>query len=128
MAPPFSETPSPSPSENPSVADVKPEPAPHTAEITPPAFNASYLRNPAPRYPLIARRNGEQGTVTLRVLVTREGQPARVSIERSSGSSQLDGAALETVKTWRFVPARQGRESVEAWVLVPIVFRLEGTS
>jgi protein TonB len=66
--------------------------------------------------------------VTLRVLVTREGQPARVSIERSSGSSQLDGAALETVKTWRFVPARQGRESIEAWVLVPIVFRLEGTS
>jgi protein TonB len=128
MAPPSSDTPSPLHSENPSVADAKPEPAPHTAELTPPTFNASYLRNPAPRYPLMARRNGEQGTVTLRVLVTREGQPARVSIERSSGSSQLDGAALETVKTWRFVPARQGRESIEAWVLVPIVFRLEGTS
>jgi protein TonB len=128
IATPSSETPSPSQSETPGVADAKPEPAPPTAEIAPPAFNATYLQNPAPRYPLMARRNGEQGTVTLRVLVTREGLPARVSIERSSGSSQLDGAALETVKTWRFVPARQGQESIEAWVLVPIVFRLEGTS
>ena len=100
----------------------------HSAEITPPTANAAYLRNPAPRYPLMARRRGEQGTVTLRVLVTRDGFPARVSVERTSGSGQLDSAALETVKTWRFVPARQGREPVEAWVLVPVVFRLEGTS
>ena len=66
--------------------------------------------------------------MTLRVLVTRDGFPARVSVERTSGSGQLDSAALETVKTWRFVPARQGSEAIEAWVLVPVVFRLEGTS
>jgi protein TonB len=94
----------------------------------PPGFNAEYLRNPAPRYPLIARRNGEQGTVTLRVLVTREGVPAQVSVEKSSGSGHLDGAALDAVKTWRFVPARRGAEAVEAWVLVPVVFKLEGVS
>lgn len=97
-------------------------------EITPPTFNAAYLRNPAPRYPLVARRNGEQGTVTLRVLVLRDGVPASVSVERTSGSGRLDNAALETVKSWRFVPARRGDTPVEAWVLVPIVFRLEGTS
>lgn len=102
--------------------------APAAPEVTPPTFNASYLRNPPPRYPLIARRNGEQGTVTLRVLVTREGVPASVSVERTSGSGHLDNAALETVRTWRFVPARQGAQPIEAWVLVPIVFRLEGTS
>jgi protein TonB len=97
-------------------------------QITPPAFNAAYLQNPAPRYPLMARRRGEQGTVTLRVLVTRDGIPARVSVERTSGSGHLDSAALETVKTWRFTPARAGSEPIEAWVLVPVVFRLEGTS
>lgn len=98
------------------------------AAVTPPLLNAAYLRNPAPRYPLIARRNGEQGTVTLRVLVTREGIPASVSVEKSSGFTHLDNAALETVKTWRFVPARHGAQPTEAWVLVPIVFRLEGSS
>jgi protein TonB len=95
--------------------------------VTPPVFNASYLRNPAPGYPANARRAGTQGTVTLRVRVTREGLAARVDVEKSSGSPHLDAAALEAVKAWRFVPARLGAEPVESWVLVPIVFRLEGS-
>ena len=112
----------PAPRTTPPVASVAPAP------LTPPSFNASYLRNPAPRYPPVARRNGEQGTVTLRVLVSRDGVPARVSIEKTSGSRHLDAAALETVQGWRFVPARSGTDAVEAWVLVPIVFRLENAS
>lgn len=101
---------------------------PPEAKLTPPNFNAGYLRNPPPRYPLIARRNGEQGTVTLKVLVTREGLPANISVDTTSGSANLDQAAVEAVKSWRFAPARQGAQAVEAWVLVPIVFRLEGVS
>jgi protein TonB len=97
-----------------------------TAAVTPPSFSAVYLRNPPPRYPLAARRAGEQGTVTLRVLVTREGLPARVDIEKTSGSPHLDSAALKTISTWQFAPARQGGAPVESWVLVPVVFRLEG--
>jgi protein TonB len=96
--------------------------------VAPPVFNAAYLRNPAPRYPASARRAGTQGTVTLRVQVTREGLAARVDVEKSSGSPHLDAAAVEAVKAWRFVPARQGAEPVESRVLVPIVFRLEGPS
>jgi len=99
-----------------------------TNDVAAPSFNAAYLRNPAPRYPLIARRNGEQGTVTLKVLVTREGMPASVSVDKTSGSAHLDSAALEAVRSWRFAPARQGTQPVEAWVLVPIVFRLEPVS
>jgi protein TonB len=96
--------------------------------LTPPAFSASYLRNPPPRYPLTARRAGEQGTVTLRVLVLPDGRASRVAVEKSSGSPQLDAAALEAVKAWRFTPARRGADAVESWMLVPIVFRLEGSS
>lgn len=93
--------------------------------LTPPAFNAAYLRNPPPRYPLAARRNGDEGTVMLRVLVTTEGAAARVELDRTSGSASLDGAALEAVRNWRFVPARRGSQNVEDWVRVPVVFRLE---
>jgi protein TonB len=60
--------------------------------------------------------------------VTREGSAASVSVEKSSGSASLDDAALEAVRNWRFVPARRGAQAVEAWHLVPIVFKLEGTS
>jgi periplasmic protein TonB len=62
------------------------------------------------------------------VLVTREGSAASVSVEKSSGSTSLDDAALDAVRNWRFVPARRGAQPVEAWHLVPIVFKLEGTS
>ncbi|MGZ8231528.1 MAG: TonB family protein [Burkholderiales bacterium] len=104
-----------------------PEP-PAPARVTPPVSDAAYLHNPQPRYPLSARRRGEQGTVVVRVLVTREGLPGSVTVQSSSGSASLDQAALEAVKNWRFMPARQGTQPVEAWHLVPIVFRLEGTS
>jgi protein TonB len=86
------------------------------------------LHNPSPAYPLIARRNGEQGTVTLRVLVSRDGAPASVSVERSSGHARLDRSALEAVRAWRFVPAREQGEPVEVWMLVPIAFMLQGAS
>ena len=98
------------------------------AAAAPPIVSSALLSNPAPRYPLASRRSGEQGTVTLRVLVTREGLPARVDLEKSSGSPHLDAAALQAVKAWRFTPARQGQNAIESWMLVPVVFRLEGTS
>ena len=59
---------------------------------------------------------------------TREGSAARVELDKSSGSTHLDAAARETVKAWRFTPARRGGEAVESWMVVPVVFRLEGPS
>ena len=114
----------------PVPAIAVPEQKAQVASVTvmPPGFNAAYLRNPAPRYPLASRRAGEQGTVTLRVLVSLDGLASRVAVEKSSGSPYLDAAALEAVKAWRFTPARQGADAVESWMLVPIVFRLEGAS
>jgi protein TonB len=105
-----------------------PAEGPVAAKTTAPISDAAYLRNPQPRYPMSARRRGEQGTVLLKVLVTREGSAASVSVETSSGSTALDEAALDAVRKWRFVPAKRGAQPMEAWHLVPIVFRLEGTS
>lgn len=125
-APPAFVAPPPEPRPAPPVeVAVKPEPAP-PLPITPPRFNADYLRNPAPSYPPLARRMGEQGKVVLRVLVSVEGIAERVELKSSSGSPRLDHSALVTVKGWRFIPARQGDQKLAAWVLVPIVFTLEG--
>ena len=95
------------------------------APVTAPSFRADYLDNPPPVYPRQARRDGIEGTVTLKVLVTSAGTPAKVVLETSSGSDTLDRAALNAVKAWRFVPARRGDEAIDAWVLVPVAFRLE---
>lgn len=105
-------------------APAAPTPAP-PLPVMPPSFNAAYLDNPPPPYPAIARRTGEQGRVLLRVLVTASGLAESVDVRTSSGSPRLDTAAQETVRRWRFVPARQGDHAVAAWVLVPINFTLE---
>lgn len=105
-------------------APAAPTPAP-PLPVMPPSFDAAYLDNPPPQYPAIARRSGEQGRVLLRVLVTAGGLAESVDVRTSSGSPRLDTAAQETVRRWRFVPARQGNHAVAAWVLVPINFTLE---
>lgn len=101
-------------------------PPPKPAPVVPPSFNAAYLQNPPPAYPLMSRRRGEKGAVMLRVYVSAQGAAENVEIRTSSGFGLLDQAALDAVRRWRFVPARQGEQPVAAWVLVPIVFSLEG--
>jgi protein TonB len=94
--------------------------------LTLPNLNADYLNNPAPPYPEEARERGEQGKVLVRALINADGTVAQLAMKRSSGFTNLDQSALETVKKWRFVPARRGAAAVSAWVVVPISFSLEG--
>jgi protein TonB len=89
-----------------------------------PVFDAAYLNNPAPYYPQVARKRGIQGKVLLAVLVKTDGTAATVDVSRSSGSSTLDAAALDAVKTWKFVPAKRSGRFVEASVMVPVEFKI----
>ncbi len=125
--PPPPPTPAPAPA-TPPVATVpaQADAPPRVAETVPARFDAAYLNNPAPAYPPLARRMREEGKVLLRVLVTADGAAGKISVSTSSGSSRLDTAAENAVARWRFVPAKQDGRSVEAWVVVPIVFKLEG--
>jgi protein TonB len=105
-------------------APVAAPPAPSPPPLVPPNFNAAYLNNPAPMYPRLSRRIGEEGRVLLRVHVSEQGLPTQVQIRTSSKHRRLDEAALDAVRRWRFVPARRGDTAVDAWVLVPIFFSL----
>ena len=115
----LSETPQPAKTEAlaaaPTVAPVA---------LTAPRFDAHYLDNPAPVYPALSRRVGEEGRVLLRVFVGADGLPSKIEMHQSSGYSRLDSVAMETVQRWRFVPARLGDERMGAWVVVPISFSL----
>lgn len=91
-----------------------------------PVYDADYLDNPPPAYPPLARRMQLEGRVVLRVRVGMDGDAQEVLLDTGSGHAILDRAALAAVRRWRFVPARRGSEPVEAWVRVPLVFRLAG--
>lgn len=114
--------------EQPTLASAAPSEPPPPAAVTAPRFDAAYLNNPPPAYPRLSRKLGEEGRVLLRVFVTPDGAPREVLLQASSGSSRLDRAAKEAVERWKFSPARQGAQSVGAWVVVPVVFSLSQQS
>lgn len=65
-----------------------------------------------------------EGKVVLKVRVLADGTVAAVTVATSSGHEVLDEAALEAVRAWHFVPAKQGGKTVESTVNVPINFNL----
>jgi protein TonB len=125
--------------ENPVIVEGGSEPAVETAavdsgEVAGPAIGngplpsatLEYVRATSPRYPTNELRNNIQGTVILRVLVDIDGKPVDVTIETSSGNRNLDKEARQHVlKTWRFKPAMQNGQAVQAYGLVPIAFNLQ---
>jgi protein TonB len=89
-----------------------------------PPSHADYLSNPRPDYPAQSRAQGEQGVVFLAVGVSAEGATRSVALHKSCGHERLDQAAMNAVRRWRFVPARQGGQPVAGAVIVPIRFKL----
>jgi protein TonB len=117
--------------EVPVVREAPPPPPapaaqPPSPSVSQPRFDADYLSNPAPAYPALSRRLGEEGKVLLRVFVQPDGRPNQIEVKTGSGSPRLDQAAQEAVWRWKFIPARRGDEAVGAWVQVPINFNLKG--
>jgi periplasmic protein TonB len=78
-----------------------------------------------PSYPSSARRLGIQGTSLLRVHVATDGTVSNVVVHESAGHPDLDRAAADAVRRWRFEPARRGTEAVAMWVLLPVEFHLK---
>jgi periplasmic protein TonB len=90
-----------------------------------PDYQAAYLNNPRPDYPMVARRMGWHGRVVLNVEVLANGLPGQVIVEHNSGHEILDNAAVRAVRGWRFVAARNGGQIVTQRFLVPITFNLK---
>ena len=100
--------------------------APAAPSLEPPRFELAYLNNPAPAYPALSRKTGEQGRVMLRVCVNPSGQVEAIAIHQSSGFQRLDEAAMSAVRRWRFVPARAGERAIAGIALVPVAFEIRG--
>jgi protein TonB len=79
---------------------------------------------PDPPYTEEARKSKVQGNVMLEVLVGANGQALKLRILGGIGFG-LDERAMQTVQTWRFLPARDASgRAVPLWVPVEVTFRL----
>lgn len=81
------------------------------------------VETPDPEYTEEARRAKIQGTCILWLIVDAEGHPRDIRVVRGLGYG-LDAKALETVKQWRFEPARKDGQPVNVQVSVEVGFRL----
>ena len=76
------------------------------------------LSKQPPEYPVFSRKRREEGKVSI-IITIEAGHVVRADIERGSGHSRLDEAALRAVRTWRFdYPGRIRAR-------VPVSFRLK---
>jgi protein TonB len=114
----------------PPAAAVSAPPMPAAMPAAPPTglilvTAPRYRRPPAPpRYPPRAIELGLTGTVLVRARVGPAGGTEEIRVWRSSGQPLLDAAALAAVRDWAFEPASVEGRRVEAWVEVPVHFRL----
>jgi TonB family protein len=78
---------------------------------------------PHPRYPREAFQERIQGAVRLRVIVNADGTAGDIVVIDSL-SRDLDNAAVEAVRTWRFTPARLKGQPVAVVAFLEMSFHL----
>ncbi len=81
-----------------------------------------YIKEPqiisctVPIYPKMAVLNKIEGKVKIKLFVTKDGNVSRTEIESSSGSSLLDGAAIEYAGKLKFIPAQVNGKFQNIWL------------
>ncbi|MBK7641704.1 MAG: energy transducer TonB [Planctomycetes bacterium] len=83
------------------------------------------LRSDKPSYPEDARRRNEEGTVTCRLTIERDGSVSEVEVLLSSGSRALDQMAVRTLKRWRFEPLARLTDRERVHAVQKLSFRLK---
>ncbi len=75
-------------------------------------------------YPKRARAKGQEGYVTLSLLIDANGEVVRVKVLEAQPSGVFEEAAIESVKQWSFEPATYKGEAVRVWARQTIRFDL----
>jgi TonB family protein len=77
-----------------------------------------------PPHPPLARSRGEEGTVVMEIFVTETGAVSEVRIATSSGSAELDAAAMQVTQRWRLTPGTVDGIPVCMWGRFAVTFSL----
>jgi TonB family protein len=78
---------------------------------------------PDPKFSKAARAVGLQGTVTLGLIVNKEGTPTKIHIVSPLGCG-LDENAVHAVEGWKFKPAEKDGQPVNVEIAVEVEFHL----
>jgi protein TonB len=77
-----------------------------------------------PDYPFTAKRQGTEGVVSIRFLVTKEGEVSSFSVLKATPEGIFEEAARRSVLRWKFRPGLKNGGAVNTWVEMDIEFEL----
>ena len=78
---------------------------------------------PEPQYSRKARAAGLEGRVVLWLVVSADGMPQQIKVQRSLGMG-LDEEAVKAVQRWRFQPSTKDGKPVPVMINVEVNFKL----
>jgi TonB family protein len=88
---------------------------------------AEITKKPAPDYTREARRNGIQGFVKLRVLLSSNGEVSRVRVVKGLPAGLTENAIRAACKI-QFKPATKNGQAIAMWLTAEYAFRLADSS
>ncbi|MCK9212680.1 MAG: energy transducer TonB [Ignavibacteriaceae bacterium] len=77
-----------------------------------------------PVYPEEAKKNGIEGRVWVKALVSKEGN-VKKAVAVKSDNEIFNQSAIEAAMKYAFTPAMQGGKPVAVWVVMPFKFELD---
>jgi protein TonB len=77
-------------------------------------------------YPQIAVEAGVEGTVNVVAFIDSNGVVQECKVFSGIPNTGLDEAAIAAVEKTKFIPAKQRNRNVGVYVVIPIIFRLQG--
>jgi len=91
----------------------------------PGAASVEIVSRTAPKYPAEAVRQRHEGTVLLAFTIGPDGAPLDIKVAQSSGFAELDAAAMDAARQWRFRALGPDGHATTASTRVPVRFHLE---
>jgi protein TonB len=123
--------------DGPPAVSEDPPPAPIQSESIPPPEEADPFaaledvdvqprarQRDLPRYTRRARRLQQEGVVQLQIRIDSHGDVAEVLLLSGIPDSDLNQAAVEVARDWRFSPARKDGQHVQVWKEVAFEFAI----
>ncbi len=89
-------------------------------------LNTRFSKQFQPPYPSGLLRMGEEGMVTVRVLVGRDGRAKQIELIDSPHEGFWTATKRHALKKWRFQPATKDGAPFESWMTLKVRFEING--
>ena len=130
VAPPVLDRPTQAPTVSPDLSDLANQASSPVFDV--PGIDTSDLESSPPKikkkvdpiYPQNAKRAEKEGTVKLQATIGTDGIPKNIVAITKPGFG-FEGAAIDALKKWRFVPGKKKGKDAAMTISLEIVFKLD---